>query len=76
MVQDLCLRDDLVRLTVLANALGLLGEQSGQRSMILEGSRAYGMALQALARSLPTAGQKKCDELFTASQLLGQYEVR
>lgn len=74
-VQDFCQRDGLVRLTVFANALGMLGEQSGQRSMILEGWRTYGMALQALARSLPAAGHRKCDELLMASQLLGQYEV-
>lgn len=74
-VQDLCQRDDLVRLALLANALGMLGEQSGQRSTIVEGWRAYGRALKMLARSLPTLGQTKGDELLTTSLLLAQYEV-
>ena len=74
-VHDLWPRDNLVRLALLANALGMLGEQSGQRWMIVEGWRAYGNSLQMLARSLPTVGAKKGDELLIASQLLAQYEV-
>lgn len=74
-VQDLCQRDGLVRLALLANALGVLGEQRGQRSVIVAGYRAYGRSLQILARSLSTMGEAKGDELLATSLLLAQYEV-
>lgn len=76
LVRDLCAQDCLVRQAVLANALGMLGdEQGGKHSMTMEGYRAYGLTLQLLARSLPAMGQTKGDKLLIVSQLLGQYEV-
>jgi hypothetical protein len=73
-VQDLCQRDDLVRLALLANALGLLGQHSGQQPIIMEGWRMYGRSLQVLAQSLPAMSQGS-DRVLTTSMLLAQYQV-
>lgn len=76
MVRDLCQKDDLVRFALLANALLILGEQSKQRSVAVEGWRAYGRCLQMMARSLPAIAEERGDELLTASTLLAEFEVR
>ena len=73
--QDLGQRDSLVRYALLANALVLLGDQSGQQQMTVQGWRAYGKSLEMLARSLLTSNQGKGDELLVSSTLLAQYEV-
>ena len=75
-VQDLSHRDDMVRLALLANALRLLGQHSGQESIMIEGCRMYGRSLQLLALSLPAAGPETRDKLLTTSLMLAQYEVR
>ena len=75
-VQDLWHQHDLVRLALLANALGLLGQHSGQQAMIMEGWRMYGRSLQLLAKLLPAMSKDKADILCTTSMLLAQYEVR
>ncbi len=75
MVPGLCQRDKLVRLALLTNALGVLGEQSGQPSVTLEGWRVYGKTLQTLARSPPAQCNEKADQFLITSQLLSQYEV-
>ena len=74
-VQNLCQLDDGVRLALLTNALGLAGQESGQRSLILEGWRMYTRSLQTLAKSISTVGQRKPDMLLAAASLLAGYEV-
>lgn len=74
-VRDLCQKDDLVRFALLANALLILGEQSRQRSVVVEGWRAYGRCLQMMAQSLPIIAEERGDKLLTASTLLAEFEV-
>jgi hypothetical protein len=74
-VQDLCQRDEAVRLALLTNALGVVGQHSGQQPMIVEGWRMYGRSLQMLAKSLPARSQEGSDKLLAASGLLAAYEV-
>jgi hypothetical protein len=74
-VPNLCERDGMVRLALQANALAVLGEQSGQQSTTIEGWRAYGRSLQILALSLVSRSEEKGDELLATSLLLAQYEV-
>ncbi|KIW93483.1 uncharacterized protein Z519_06088 [Cladophialophora bantiana CBS 173.52] len=74
-VQDLGQRQGLVHLALLTNALGLLGQVSGQQPIIMQGWRLYGRSLQALAKSIPAKGQEGSDGLLAASGLLRAYEV-
>jgi hypothetical protein len=74
-VQKFCRQDGLVRLALLANAMGSLGQRHGVRSLAVDGWRAYGKSLQILAASIPTMGVEKGDELLAAAQLLAIYEV-
>ena len=76
MVQELWQQDDLVRTALLANALGTLGEASGQHSITVHGWRVYGSALQMLGQALPAKIKENGDQVLTASMLLAQYEVR
>ncbi|EXJ69487.1 uncharacterized protein A1O5_07523 [Cladophialophora psammophila CBS 110553] len=74
-VQDLGQRQGLVHLALLTNALGLLGQVSGQQSTIMQGWRLYGRSLQALAKSIPAKSQEAGDGLLAASGLLAAYEL-
>ena len=74
-VPSLCTSDDLVRLALLANATGLLGQHSGEQALIVEGWRMYGRAMHALAALIPAASQERNDRLQVASKLMAQFEV-
>ena len=74
-VLELDRQDSPVRLALSANALASLGEQSGQRSVTVEGWRVYGKCLQLLAQSLPAKTGQESDELLATSMLLAEYEV-
>lgn len=74
-VQEQCEQDDLVRAALLANALGVLGDASDQPSIKLQGLRAYGRALNMLARAIASKIDEKGEEIIAASTLLTLYEV-
>lgn len=74
-MQGLCERHSLVRLAVVANALSLLGDQSGQGFIVVQAWHVYGRSLEILARSLPAMNDTNGDELLATSILLAQYEV-
>ncbi len=74
-VQDLCYRSDVVRFALLANALGLVGQQSGQASVIMEGWRMYGKSLHTVANALAAAQGAGTENLLAASGLLAVFEV-
>ncbi|KAJ9637379.1 hypothetical protein H2204_004803 [Knufia peltigerae] len=74
-VQGLCERHSLVRLAVVANALSLLGDQSGQGFIVVQAWHVYGRSLEILARSLPAMNDTNGDELLATSILLAQYEL-
>ena len=76
LVPDLCQQSELVRMGLLANALGLLGRHSGHAPVIVEGWRCYGKTLQILAKSLPKMDEENWDKLLVASMLLSQSNVR
>jgi hypothetical protein len=64
-----------VRLALLANALSVLGEESREHAMTVEGLRAYGRSMKVLARSLPVITADNGDDILTTALYLGQYEV-
>ncbi len=74
-VQELYPKDDLVRFALLASATGLLGQHSGEKSLVMEGWRMYNRSLQVLANSLPAVSQEKSNRLHVTCKLLAQYEV-
>lgn len=79
-VEDMSQRHDGVRLGLLFNALALVGQRTGQASVIAEAWRMYSRALHTLARSLPHAGDSGTaatndDELLMTSALLGAFEL-
>lgn len=75
-VQGLCQRSESVRLALLANSLGTVGQATGQQQLVVEGWRMYGCSLQVLARSLAVMSREKSDELHATCCLLAQYQVR
>ncbi|KAK2933449.1 hypothetical protein FoTM2_007910 [Fusarium oxysporum f. sp. vasinfectum] len=70
-VQDLSQKHNRVHMGLLANALALVSQQTGQTSVIAEAWRMYSQTLQTLARSLPHISEQGAaiDPKLTASAL-------
>lgn len=64
-----------MRSALLANALGVLGDASDQPSIKCQGLKAYGRALNMLARAIASKIDEKGEEIIAASTLLTLYEV-
>ena len=75
-VQDLCNRDTLVRLGLLTNVVGLIGQDTGQRSMLMASWCMYGSLLQTMARLLAVISQERNERLLVITMLIARYEVR
>ena len=80
-VDDLSHRHDGVRLGLLFNALALVGQRTGQASVLTEAWRMYSKALQTLGRSLARLGELEVaetsdDELLMTAALFAAFEVR
>ena len=78
-MQDLSQKYDGVRLGLRANALALVGQQTGDLSVVAEAWRMYSNVLQTLARSLSRITVQKettDDELLMTSALLAAFEVQ
>ncbi|KAF5536397.1 c6 zinc finger domain-containing protein [Fusarium mexicanum] len=76
-VQELSQKNDGVRVGLLANALALVGQQTGQTSVVAEAWRMYSQTLQTLARSLPHVSEQgtAIDAKLMTSALLAAFEL-
>jgi hypothetical protein len=74
-VQRLCLEDDSLRLALLANCLGTVGDRDGKQWMVVESLKLYSMALRRLATSLRNLDNAQYDGLLVTVKLLGMFEV-
>ncbi|KAJ4045249.1 hypothetical protein NW753_009891 [Fusarium oxysporum] len=76
-VQDLSQKHNRVHMGLLANALALVSQQTGQTSVIAEAWRMYSQTLQTLARSLPHISEQGAaiDPKLTASALLAAFKL-
>lgn len=64
-----------MRATLLANALTLTGQRSGEPGLRQYGCRLYGSSLQAVARSLVDKKRRDWGGILAAFALLAAYEV-
>jgi hypothetical protein len=75
LIPRLGLREDALRLTVLAIGLIVLGEGKKNRGMVHQGREFYGQALRELAMALKDTSRQRSDALLIVPQLLCLYEV-
>jgi hypothetical protein len=69
------LREDALRLTVLAIGSIVLGEGQNNIGMVHQGREFYGQALRELAMALKDPSRQRSDALLLVPQLLCLYEV-
>ena len=74
-VQRLCLKDDLVKLALLANSLRAIGSRDGKPWMVAESLKLYGMATQGLSELLHGSVESRYDSAMMTAKLLGLFEV-
>lgn len=74
-VQSLHQQDKSLHMALMANCMALVGLRDGQKWMVDESLRIYGLALGEVARTLRDPIKMKSDELLVASRMLSQFEV-
>jgi hypothetical protein len=75
LIPRLGLREDALRLTVLAIGLVVLGEGQTSREIVHQGRAFYGQALRELAVALKDSNRQRSEALLIVPQLLCLYEV-
>ncbi|KAH7137893.1 hypothetical protein EDB81DRAFT_76298 [Dactylonectria macrodidyma] len=74
-VQDLHQQDKPLHMALMANCMGLVGRGDGQKWMVEESLRVYGLALKAVVSSLRDPVKMESNELLVASRLLSLFEL-